>query len=395
MATAAIFGTSVSVVEVVPQQLSYVVMLPRRVDGVQQYPPLPSDTAAACYSALEEFCVYYPFFLDMGPVSLCRLYRFCGHLNALLAAQPRRHVYLVSGAHMQRRANSVYLIAAHGLLYRGLAAVEALAPFKGLSPPLAAWHDASPQADPFHLTTLDVLRGIARARASGFFSFSCFDLARFERYEAAENGDLNWLAEGRFLALAGPQDPQPGAPASEEGYSVTSVEQLLPVLKQFGVGALVRLNRKYYNERKVVAAGIAHADLYFEDGSNPPEHILQKFLKFCEGTQGAIGVRECVAVGAGLASSSKEACQGCAAQGQPSVPRPPLTPHTPYPHFFPPPRRLQGRPGAHRHLHWRLLYEALQFHSQGGHWVDEGVPPRQRHWAAAGLPRVHTDQDVG
>ena len=32
--------------------------------------------------------------------------------------------------------------------------------------PVAPWHDASPLADPFGLTTLDVLRGLARARVS-------------------------------------------------------------------------------------------------------------------------------------------------------------------------------------------------------------------------------------
>jgi cell division cycle 14 len=279
--------------EVIPKRLTYYTLLPRRAspEGALALPPLPPSTPAHAYQALEEFCVYYPFFLDYGPCPLNRLYRFCMRLNELLAASPQRHVHLVSGTHVQRRANCVYLLAAHAVLYRGLGPAEALAPFRAMSPPLPPWHDASPQADPFHLTTLDVLRGVLRAQACGLFSFAAFDLQRFETYEQAENGDMNWLAEGRFLALAGPQDPAPGDPPVEEGYSVTTVEQLLPTLRLFGVTALVRLNRRYYNERKVLAAGVAHVDLYFEDGSNPPEAILQKFLRFCEATPGAIGVR--------------------------------------------------------------------------------------------------------
>jgi cell division cycle 14 len=279
-------------IEVIPSRLTYTSVPPRRAPGgggALLPAPLPPDTPTAVYCALEEFCVYHPFFLDFGPCPLNHLYRFCRRLNELLAGA--RHVHLVSSTAVQRRANAVYLIAAHSLLYRGLSPAQALAPFRAMSPPLPPWHDASPQEDPFHLTTLDVLRGVERARACGLFSFATFDLEDYETYEAPENGDMNWLAEGRFLALAGPVD---SASPAEEGYCMTTTEQLRPKLRHFGVTALVRLNRKYYNERRVVAAGVAHVDLYFEDGSNPPEAILQKFLRFCEATPGAIGVRECV-----------------------------------------------------------------------------------------------------
>ena len=278
--------------EVVEGKLFYVSVPPKRLpNGTLVLAPLPSDTSADAYYAMEEFCVYYPFFLDFGPVALNRVYRFCQRLGDLLARRGR--VTLVSGAHMQRRANSVFLLGAHGVLYRGLSPAAALAPFKGMSPALAPWHDASPQADPFHLSTLDVLRGLERAQACGFFSFKSFDLARFEHYEQVENGDMNWLADGRFLALAGPQCPQPGALPEEEGYNATTVEQLLPIFRELGITSIVRLNRKYYNEKKFTAAGVVHLDLYFEDGSNPPEALLQKFLRFCEATPGAIAVREC------------------------------------------------------------------------------------------------------
>ena len=117
-AMAAALGTSAgNVCEVVPGRLTYAIVLPRRVAGALIYPPLPEDTATALYYPMEEFCLYYPFFLDYGPVPLNRLYRFCSKLQGLLATG--RHVVLVSGSHAQRRANSTYLIAAHGLLFRG------------------------------------------------------------------------------------------------------------------------------------------------------------------------------------------------------------------------------------------------------------------------------------
>ena len=386
---AAALGTSAgNVFEVVPGRLTYAIVLPRRVAGALIYPPLPEDTATALYYPMEEFCLYYPFFLDYGPVPLNRLYRFCSKLQGLLATG--RHVVLVSGSHAQRRANSTYLIAAHGLLFRGQSPAEALAPFRSMSPPLPPWHDASPQVDPFHLTTLDVLRGLERAKRCGFFSFQTFDLERFERFEAAENGDMNWLAEGRFLALAGPQDPQPGASPQDEGFTVSTVEQLLPTLKLFGVTALVRLNRKYYNERKVTAAGLAHMDLYFEDGSNPPEPILQKFLKFCESTPGAIGVREWPGPPLNaLPLFFLPLSLFSLLPARPRSPRAPPLPPLPLLH------RLQGWPGAHGDVHWRLPNEALQFYGKGGYWVDARVPPGQRHWPPAGLSGGPAGAHVG
>ena len=48
--------------------------------------------------------------------------------------------------------------------------------------------------------------------------------------------------------------------------------------------------RRYYDERHFTKAGIQHADLYFLDGSNPPEPVLREFLRVCEEAPGAIAV---------------------------------------------------------------------------------------------------------
>ena len=275
---------------VIPGRLSYLPLAARRPPGggAAQPPPTPPDTPSEAYLPMDDFCTYFPFFIDFGPVCLSRLHRFCTELSARLRdrANAARHLHLVSGAHMHRRANCVYLIAAHGVLCRGLSPEEALRPFAAMSPPLAPWHDASPYVDTFHLTTLDVLRGVARARDSGFFSMEEFNPEAYEHYEQVANGDMNWLVEGRFLALAGPVDGAQDTAEDGEGYHLTTVAELLPVFRELRVTSLVRLNKKYYDERRFVAAGVAHLDLYFLDGSNPPPAVLQKFLQFCEATPG-------------------------------------------------------------------------------------------------------------
>jgi cell division cycle 14 len=285
-------------IEVLPGRLYYSpVALRRSVSGAAVL-ALPADTAREVYVSIEEFCLYYPFFLDFGPAALNRLIRFCGTLRKLLSEGPAaglnsRRVNLVTGTHMHRRANATYLIAGYLLLELGFSPEEALKPFAGASPPIAPWHDASPGVDPFHLTTLDVLRGIKRARDFGFFSYEDFDVDTYEKYEQVINGDMNWLVQGRFLAFAGPHDPGAKGTDVEEGYHVTTVQDLLPPFINFGIAGVVRLNKKYYDERLFVHVGIKHADLYFLDGSNPPEAILQRFLLLCEETEGAIAVREC------------------------------------------------------------------------------------------------------
>lgn len=53
---------------------------------------------------------------------------------------------------------------------------------------------------------------------------------------------------------------------------------------------MVRLNNKIYDGSRFVNHGIKHVDLYFLDGSTPPDAILNKFLKIAEQEHGAIAV---------------------------------------------------------------------------------------------------------
>lgn len=53
---------------------------------------------------------------------------------------------------------------------------------------------------------------------------------------------------------------------------------------------MVRLNKPYYDAKKFTSQGIDHMELYFLDGSNPTDAILNKFITRCEETNGAIAV---------------------------------------------------------------------------------------------------------
>ena len=57
-----------------------------------------------------------------------------------------------------------------------------------------------------------------------------------------------------------------------------------------GVTLVVRLNKPQYDKKKFTKNGIKHLDLYFLDGSTPPDHIVDQFLQAAEQEKGAIAV---------------------------------------------------------------------------------------------------------
>ena len=62
------------------------------------------------------------------------------------------------------------------------------------------------------------------------------------------------------------------------------------MLKNLGVTCIVRFNSKCYDKKIFTNAGIHHKDLFYEDGGNPSDAILQVFLRICESESGAIAV---------------------------------------------------------------------------------------------------------
>ncbi|CAE7902985.1 CDC14A, partial [Symbiodinium sp. KB8] len=185
------------------------------------------------------------------------------------------------------RTNAAFLISAYAMLYLGRTPEEAYAPFENYYPPFPPFHDASPCICTYNLTILDCLRGIHRAKSVGFFDFDKFNIDEYEYFERVENGDLNWLAEGKVLAFAGPHEVRSSTP---EGYHTLSPDDYIPYFKKKNVSLVVRLNKKYYDENRFKKVGIDHVDLYYLDGSCPTDAILNRFLSAVEKTKGAFAV---------------------------------------------------------------------------------------------------------
>lgn len=69
-------------------------------------------------------------------------------------------------------------------------------------------------------------------------------------------------------------------------------EDYVPLFQRLGVSAVVRFNKKMYDERHFTKANIHHFDLFYEDGGNPTEEVMQRFVKLCEKEKGAVAVSE-------------------------------------------------------------------------------------------------------
>jgi cell division cycle 14 len=93
-----------------------------------------------------------------------------------------------------------------------------------------------------------------------------------------ENGDLNWIIPNKFVAFSSPSDDK----FDKYGNPLYSPKDYLPIFKQLGVTAVIRLNTKTYNAKGFTNEGIKHYDMFFKDGTSPPMEIVEEFLKVVE-----------------------------------------------------------------------------------------------------------------
>lgn len=104
-----------------------------------------------------------------------------------------------------------------------------------------------------------------------------FNVKEYEHYERVENGDINWIIPGKFAAFMGPIDKR--EPGQRSGFTP---EEYVDIFRKWNIKKVVRLNESKYDRKKFIANGISHTDLFFVDGSNPPEDIVTDFLQMCE-----------------------------------------------------------------------------------------------------------------
>lgn len=249
----------------------------------------PKSTANTHYFCIDEELVYENFYADFGPLNLSLLYRYCAKLNRKLKSYSlaKKKIVHYTTLDSHKRANAAFLISAYSVIYLDKTPEEAFKPLVGgFNPPFVPFRDASFGVSIYTITILDCLKAVKKAKESGFFEFDDFDYDEYEHYEKVQNGDFNWLVPEKFLAFCGPH-PQSKI---ENGYPLHSPESYFPYFRLHNVTCIVRLNKKIYDAKRFTNAGFHHQDLFFIDGSTPPDTILKTFLEICEKESGAVAV---------------------------------------------------------------------------------------------------------
>lgn len=248
----------------------------------------PKNQSNSFFFNIDTDLVYEPFFADFGPLDLGKTYRFITELEKLLQdpSYDNSKFYHHTSIDNAKRTNAACLMGAFQIIVLGRTAEEAWKPFTKVYPPLAEFRDASYTNSPYRCTILDCLRGLEYGIKLRWFDLKSFNLRDYEFYEKVENGDLNWIIPGKFIAFSGPIDKQKDA----EGFRRFTPDDYVPIFKKFGVTRVVRLNNKQYDEQRFIQNGISHTDLYFPDGSCPSDEILDTFIHIAEREKGAIAV---------------------------------------------------------------------------------------------------------
>jgi protein-tyrosine phosphatase len=249
----------------------------------------PKSTANTHYFCIDDELIYENFYADFGPLNLSLLYRFCTKLNRKLKSYSlaKKKIVHYTTLDSHKRANAAFLIAAFSVIYLDKSPEEAFKPLVGgYNPPFVPFRDASFGVSIYTITILDCLRAVEKALKAGFFNFDDFDYDEYEHYEKVQNGDFNWLVPQKFLAFCGPHPHS----QIENGYPLHSPESYFPYFRLHNVTCVVRLNKKIYDAKRFINAGFEHEDLFFIDGSTPPDSILRSFLEICEATPGSVSV---------------------------------------------------------------------------------------------------------
>ena len=149
--------------------------------------------------------------------------------------------------------------------------------FKMYHQHLRPFRDASKGDCYYDCTILHCLEGLQEGIRLGWYDYKTFNAKEYEHYEKVENGDLNWIIPGKFLAFMGPVDKRDSV--HRYGHAASAYVNIFKYLK---VGKVVRLNDPKYDETSFLKKEIDHEDMIFTDGSTPPQEIVDQFISSCE-----------------------------------------------------------------------------------------------------------------
>jgi protein-tyrosine phosphatase len=257
-------------IEIVPGELYYTSL---------SYHPASNDEYQ--FFTVDYDLLYEPFFADFGPLNLACVVKFCRALQRQRSAcASGLKIVFYSSHNGHKRANAACLMGLFCVAVLKMSPSRTWGILNSCYPPFLPFRDASYGISAYNLSIFDVLSGFQKAIQLGWFDLEMFNLDEYEHYEKIENGDWNWIVPKKFIAFSSPVD----------GIPDRSTDNVSRVFVQNGVQVIVRLNEKMYDKRPFTECGIRVAEMEYEDGSTPTDHIVNKFLTLCQQTKGVVAV---------------------------------------------------------------------------------------------------------
>ena len=158
-----------------------------------------------------------------------------------------------------------------------MTAEQAYDKFKPYQQMFRHYRDASKGDCFYNCTLLHCLQGLEYAVRFGWYDFRSFNVKEYEYYERVENGDMNWIIPGKFAAFMGPIEVRD----AKHRYG-QHPNKYVEIFKNTNISRVIRLNEEKYNKDHFVNNGIDHTELFFVDGSTPPDHIVRDFFNVVE-----------------------------------------------------------------------------------------------------------------
>ncbi|XP_071571992.1 dual specificity protein phosphatase CDC14A isoform X4 [Temnothorax nylanderi] len=250
----------------------------------------PKSTPNTHYFSIDNELVYENFYSDFGPLNLAVLYRYCQKVNKKLKgiALSKKKLVHYTTLDAEKRVNAAFLMGSYAILYCKRTAQEAYECLTKSpnSPSFIMFRDASIGPPCYQISLRDCLSAIYKCHRLGFFNFEDFCVKEYEHFERVENGDLNWIVPGKFIAFCGPH----ARSKMEDGYPLHGPEWYFTYFRRNNVTTIIRLNKKVYDASSFTDAGFIHKDLFFMDGSTPTDAIMHQFIKIAENASGAVAV---------------------------------------------------------------------------------------------------------
>jgi cell division cycle 14 len=263
--------------------------------------PIRDDSGGDfAYFTLDDRICYIGFADDFGPMNLGSIFQFCELVDSELMTHGPKPVALYCSSESRELTNAVFLMGAYMITKLAFDDIAAVADkFRAALPLLTPYRDVTPGPRNFSLYVQDCWKGLLRAQQLGWVDFGPegFDQEEYQHLDSPLNADLHEIVPGKFLAMRGPRETACGAPWEDTlradgsfSHRDFSPAHYADILQQFGVQAVVRLNAPQYGRAAFAAAGIAVADLFFEDCTCPPVDVVAKFLAVAEALPGALAV---------------------------------------------------------------------------------------------------------